>query len=304
MRRFATGALFIGCLAGAFPLTAVSQPMADKPAPGQPAAGAPAAASPIPGALSEPISASAGAGAVTSSGDRTYVLGVGDTIDVAVVGRTDFNTHARIGTDGVVLLPYLGAMQTLNRSPGQFADEVRVALEKGGYFSNPVVRVDVVGVVSRFVTVLGAVGAPGLMSLDRQYHLSEIIARAGGKAGGGADYIVLTHENGKSENYKIEDLATSGGEKDPLVANGDKVFVPNGEKQVLYITGAVKAPGAYPAIDGMTVRMALVRAGGLSESGSEKKIKISRNGANLKGVKIDSTIVEAGDIITVGESLF
>jgi polysaccharide export outer membrane protein len=307
MRRSTTRAILIAWLAGAAPLAATAQPATGQPPaviPVKPAAGAPSAPA-TPGALSEPISGSASSAGMTSSGDRSYVLGVGDTIDVAVVGRSDFNTHARIGSDGVVLLPYIGALQTLKRSPGQLADDIRVALEKGGFFANPVVRVDVVGVVSRFVTVLGSVATPGLMPLDREYHLSEIVARAGGRSAAGADYLVLTHEDGKSENYKIEDLATTGGgSKDPVVINGDKIYVPAGEKQVVYMNGQVKSPGAYPAIDGMTVRMALVRAGGLTDSGSEKKVKVNRKGVELKGVKLDATLVQPGDIITVGESLF
>ena len=54
----------------------------------------------------------------------------------------------------------------------------------------------------------------------------------------------------------------------------------------------------------MTVRMAIAKAGGLTETGSEKKVKINRKGEKLKDVKIDGTIVEPGDILTVGERLF
>jgi polysaccharide export outer membrane protein len=76
------------------------------------------------------------------------------------------------------------------------------------------------------------------------------------------------------------------------------------ENEVFYLSGAVKSPGAYPAAADMTVRMALARAGGLNENGSEGKIKVTRKGVELKNVKIDVTKVEAGDIITVGERLF
>jgi polysaccharide export outer membrane protein len=239
-----------------------------------------------------------------SSGDRNYVLGIGDTIDVAVLGRSDFNAHARIGTDGAVLLPYLGAFPATNRSPGQLADEVRVALEKGGFFSNPVVRVDVVGVASRYVTVLGAVQTPGLVALDRQYRLSEIIARAGGRAAAGADTVVVTRGDSPPQKYRIADLATGVGDKDPVVEMGDKIYVPAAEAEIYYITGAVKAPGAFAVSGEMTVRQALARAGGVGDTGSEKKIKINRKGAEIKNVKLDETRVEPGDIINVGERLF
>ncbi|WP_309605723.1 SLBB domain-containing protein [Phenylobacterium sp.] len=241
---------------------------------------------------------------MASSGDRSYVLGVGDTVEVSVLGRTDFNTRGRIGTDGAVLLPYLGATPAVNRSPGQLADEIRAALERGGYFAQPAVRVDVVGVASRFVTVLGSVTNPGLMPLDRQYHLSEIVARAGGRSAAGADFVLLTRGSEPPQKFKIADLATGAGDKDPVVETGDRIYVPAAEAEVFYITGAVKAPGAFPVTTDLTVRMAMARAGGVSDTGNENKISINRKGKIIKGVKPDTDKVEPGDIISVGEKLF
>lgn len=276
------------------PLAAVAQP-----------APAPAAAPPASSVLTPvPPAPAASLFSTDLAGDRQYTLGIGDTIEVAVVGRADFNGRARIGSDGAVLLPFLGAVPATNRTPGQLADEVRVALEKGGYFANPVVRVDVVGVASRYVTILGAVGAPGLMALDRRYRLSEILARAGGKSEGGVDYVVLTPQAGASKQYKMADLATGTGDQDPYVANGDKIYVPAAQAQLFYITGQVASPGSYPVTEGMTVRLALARAGGLTPSGSDKKVKVNRKGENLKGVKLDETVVQPSDILTVGERLF
>lgn len=229
-------------------------------------ASAPPASAPAPTAGSvltppPPPPAAASLFSTDLAGDRQYTLGIGDTIEVAVVGRSDFNGRARIGSDGAVLLPFLGAVPATNRTPGQLADEIRVGLEKGGYFSNPVVRVDVVGVASRYVTILGSVGSPGLMPLDRRYRLSEVIARAGGKSEGGVDYVVLTPESGASKQYKMADLATGNGDQDPYVNNGDKIFVPAAQAQLFYITGQVKNPGSFPVTEGLTVRMALARAG-------------------------------------------
>ena len=80
--------------------------------------------------------------------------------------------------------------------------------------------------------------------------------------------------------------------------------MPAADNEVFYITGQVKSPGAFPAGQEMTLRTALARAGGLSDMGSEKKIKINRKGVQLKKIKLDETKVEAGDIISVGERLF
>ncbi len=288
IQLFSIRAVLSAVVALALPLAAYAQ--------AAPAAGASMA-------LPPPQPASLGA-ATTASGDRSYILGVGDVLEVGVLGRSDFNGRARVGSDGNILLPYVGVMPAIGRSPGQLAEEIRAALEKGGFFSNPSVRVDIIGMISQFVTVLGFVGAPGLVPLDRPYHLSEIVARAGGRAGSGADYVVLTRGSGKSQQFKLSELATGSGEKDPLVVAGDKIYVPAADNDVFYITGQVKSPGAFPAGQEMTLRTALARAGGLSDMGSEKKIKINRKGVQLKKIKLDETKVEAGDIISVGERLF
>jgi len=284
---------FLALLGG---LAAFAQP-ADSPA--QPAdsslSAPPAAAIPAPSVPN---------GDQRTSGDRSYILGIGDVIDVAVLGGGDYNTRGRVGSDGAVLLPLLGAVPANGRSPGQLADEVRAALQKGGFFPNPLVRIDVITVSSRYVTVLGYVARPGLLPLDREYRLSEVIARVGGRGQGGADFAVLAREGSPSERFNFADLAVAAKDKDPMVIPGDKIYVPAIENEVFYLTGQVKSPGAYPVSPGMTIRQALARGGGVGDNGNEKGAKIIRKGVPVKNVKLDETVVEAGDVIAIGERLF
>jgi len=236
--------------------------------------------------------------------DSSYLLGPGDVIEIGLVGRADFGSRARVSTDGTIQLPMIGSIPAAQRTVLQLADDVRQALIKGGFYSDPVVRTEVVGINSRYVTVLGSVGNPGLLPLDRNYRLSEILARVGGKAGNGADYIILTPAaGGPSQRYSIPQLASGGPEKDPMVHTGDKIFIPTAENEVFYISGQVNSPGAFPVTEGLTVRMAIAKGGGVNENGSEKKVKIVRDGKPLKGIKLEDPI-KVGDIVTIGERLF
>jgi polysaccharide export outer membrane protein len=236
--------------------------------------------------------------------DSSYILGVGDVVEIGLVGRSDFGSRARISSDGTILLPLIGAVPAAERTVLQLADDVRKALIKGGFYSDPVVRTEVVGINSRYVTVLGAVGNPGLLPLDRNYRLSEILAKVGGRSGSGVDYIVLTPASGgPSQRYSIAQLASGAADKDPAVHNGDKIYIPSGENEVFYISGQVNTPGSYPVTEGLTVRMAIAKGGGVNENGSEKKVKIVRNGKPLKGIKLEDPIL-VGDVVTIGERLF
>lgn len=258
-------------------------------------------------AVAQPATQPAAAPTASSStplvSDPDYALGEGDVIDVLVVGSADFNTRARVSSDGVVLLPLLGPVPAAGSSPMVLAERIAEGLKKGGYFASPLVRVELVGIRSRYVTVLGQVGSPGLIPLDRTYRLSEIMAKVGGRTAGGANYVVVTPRSGESKQYEMEKLATGGTEDDPIVLSGDKIFVPAAENEVVYISGEVRSPGAIPVVKDMSVRIALARAGGVGENGSEKRLKIIRNGEKLPKVDLE-TKLQPGDIVTVGARLF
>ena len=236
-----------------------------------------------------------------AAADQTYILGSSDIVEVSVLGRTDYTTRARISEDGTILLQYLGRFPAANKTAAQLSDEIASALDKGGFFASPVVRVDVVSYASRYVTVLGDVVTPGLVPVDRAYHLSEIVARVGGIKETGASFVILRPQHGDERRISIATLATGALSDDPLVSPGDKIYSPPAE--LIYVTGQVKGPGAFAIIQDMTLRMALSRAGGVTDSGSDKKVTITRKGSKLLHVELDAKI-QPGDVIVVGERLF
>lgn len=257
-----------------------------------------------PSTAERPTSAAAKEAEPKGTVDPSYILGPGDVVEVGIVGRDDFNSRVRVGADGKVLLPYVGSLVAEKRSVLEFSDDVRQALVRGGYFSNPVVRVEVVGVTSRYATVLGSVGSPGLIPLDRQYKLSEILARVGGRSGAGADYVLLTRAGANApERYSIAALASGTSEKgDPVVETGDKIFVPSAEDESFYLSGEVHSPGQFHFVPGMTLRMAIAKGGGITENGSEGRVSVVRGGKKMK-LKLEDPIA-IGDVISVGERLF
>ena len=44
---------------------------------------------------------------------------------------------------------------------------------------------------------------------------------------------------------------------------------------------SIYTPGSYPVTEGLTVRMAIAKGGGVNENGSEKKVKLVRDGKTL-----------------------
>lgn len=239
--------------------------------------------------------------AAPDGASQNYILGPADVVEVSVLGRQDFDTKARIGEDGTIRVPYLGAVAAANMTAVQLADALGKALETGGYYTHPIVKVDVASYASRYVTVLGQVNSPGLIPVDRAYRLSEIIARVGGIKEAGAPYVVFRPKSGEERHITIEALATGDLKDDPYVSPGDKIYSP--EADLFYVSGQIKAPGAFPLLPNLTFRQALSRAGGLTDSGSLKAVSVTRGGKKLVRLDLDGKVM-AGDIILVGERLF
>ncbi|TNE42915.1 MAG: capsular biosynthesis protein [Sphingomonadales bacterium] len=230
-----------------------------------------------------------------------YVLGVGDVVEVSVLGREEFNPRVQIQNDGTLQLPFLGTVKASDLTILQFRENVRQALIRGGYYASPVVNVAVASYASRYVTVLGEVATPGIVPIDRSYHLSEILARVGGPRGTASDQVKVTRENGEELELSIRESATSGGDKDPEISPGDKIYVP--AAKTFYIYGQVNAPGTYQIDRDMTLRKALARGGGLTPMGSEKRVKVFRNGEEIKKFDPSEPIID-GDVVVVGERFF
>ena len=76
----------------------------------------------------------------------------------------------------------------------------------------------------------------------------------------------------------------------------DTVFVSTYADSV-YLVGEVVNPGAYPFMPGLSIKEYISLAGGPTDSGSLRRIKVIRNGSNLSSKK--SGYIQAGDIIQV-----
>ena len=91
----------------------------------------------------------------------------------------------------------------------------------------------------------------------------------------------------------------------PTLQNGDSINVPR--VQQFYIYGEVNSPNKYPIEPGMTVIEAIVRAGGVTPRGSERRVDIKRLVAPGKYDTLHakaSDPVQPNDVIRVKESIF
>jgi polysaccharide export outer membrane protein len=264
------------------------------------AGGAPLLAQPLP---PSPSAMDASMPAPPMRPSDGYVLGINDEVEVTIFTvPQNIAVKTKIKEDGTISLPFLGFVRARDRTARQLASEIAELLRRGGYFTRPVVNVDVTQYVSNVVTVFGDVSSAGVFPLDRPMTVGMMIARAGGTRGAAAADFVILRREGETEEHRIQ-LAQLSGEwstATPLRA-GDTLYVP--AAPLLYVYGQINTAGAVPILSGMTVRQALARSGGPTVGGSEKNITIYRGGQKLKRVKLDE-LVQPGDIMFIHERLF
>jgi polysaccharide biosynthesis/export protein len=273
----------LGCLAGLIVMIAGPAAVA---APGAPAPPAPSTAAEVH---------------ATPAAGAAYILGPGDVIEVSILGRSDYTTNGRIGEDGAFRLPFLGAVVAANRTSSQLGEYLASTLDAGGYFAHPIVKVEITSYACRCVTVLGEFVHPGLVSVDRAYRLSEIIARVGGVKESGAGYVIFRPKTGQQRRIDIAAMAHGDLIDDPNVSAGDIILSFEGDH--FYIAGQIILPGAFPLHPGETFRQAISRAGGVTASGDPQAITVTRAGKKFTHVDLDSKVMP-GDTILVRERLF
>ncbi len=230
-----------------------------------------------------------------------YLLGPNDSITVIVYGQNEFNVQTRVKPDGSIVMPLIGKVQAEGKSVITLADEITRRLTAGNFLKDPIVNVEVNEYNSRYVRVAGNVGSPGLVPLDRSARLLDVLLRTGWVRTGGSEFIRIRRAaDGKEISVNSKDLAR-GSVADLQLSPGDTVFIDDAE--LVYLTGAVARPGAYPLKVGMTVTELLATAGGVGPTGSSNRVGLKRDGAKERDVDQQFEL-KAKDIINVRERLF
>ncbi|MES2949387.1 MAG: polysaccharide export protein EpsE [Pseudomonadota bacterium] len=237
-------------------------------------------------------------------------LGAGDIIRVHVYQSPDLTQETRILETGHISYPLIGATKVAGLTIPEAEALIAKSLKAGGFIQQPQVTIAQLQIRRKTVTVLGAVGRAGLYPLDAlNTRLSNILAAAGGIASGGSDVVILTGKrDGKPMRQEIDVAATYLDDKianDVVLASGDTIYVHRAPS--FYVYGEAGKPGPYRLERNMTVMQALVTAGGPTQRGTERNLRLNRRQADgsVKESRPELTdLVQSDDVIFVRESLF
>jgi polysaccharide export outer membrane protein len=136
-----------------------------------------------------------------------------------------------------------------------------------------------------------------------------MIATAGGISPIGADSVIIVGTRSGSAYRAVIDLPGVFGPgrrgEDISLRDGDVVWV---DRQAqIYLYGEVQRPGPARLERDMTVMQALATAGGLTQRGTEKGLRIHRKAASGEVRILEPKMtdpVQANDVVFIRESLF
>lgn len=231
-----------------------------------------------------------------------------DTVQIHVVNQGDLDTQARVEQDGTITFPYVGRLRVVGLTEDQVSNIIRTALERADVVKQPQVLVSLLSFGAQ-ISVEGAVATPGILPIDRPTTLTQVLARAGGVRDTAGNIVTLRRAHGVGQqvfHYDLKDLMTGKINGSAIIVqNDDEVYVDAAPVYFLY--GYVARAGQYPLARHLSVQQALAAGGGISELGSESRIKIRRRDASGHVIESDATLdddVRPDDTVVVNERLF
>lgn len=241
-----------------------------------------------------------------------YVVGSQDVLTVTVFGEAELSGKYTVEQDGTFTFPQIGRVKAGGLTLRNLEQELKAKLADG-YLKNPQVAVAIETYRSQRILIMGEVRSPGEYQLNGEMSLLSAIARAGSTTptAGREATIVRPRRNPKpgedpSELIKVDllDLQSGNMALNVQLQDGDTLNIP--KVQSVFVAGQVKQPGAYAADPGATVLQVLSLAGGLTDRGSDNRIRIQRT-VNGKKVEVNAKLtdtVQPGDTIIVRERFF
>lgn len=245
-----------------------------------------------------------------------YVIGPDDLLTVTVFNEAQLSGRFRVENDGQFSYPFLGRVMAGGKTAADVASQLRSRLAEG-YLRNPQVTVEVDQFRSQSVFVQGEVRNPGKYVLSGAVTLLEALAQAGSTTSSAGSEVLILHPkagaagtpsdpsqaDAEVQRVNLRDIESGRLSRNVTIRDGDTIIVQKAER--FFVLGMVRNPGSYVLEPNMTVLQAVSVAGGVTERGSSRRLRVTRM-VDGKRKEIDAKPgdpVLAGDTITVRQRL-
>lgn len=244
-----------------------------------------------------------------------YRVGPADVLQVNVFGEEQLSRASTVDNDGTIDVALVGRLKVAGMTLRDIETLIASKL-RDGFLRNPHVSIEIREYRSQNIFVSGEVRTPGAVSLKGNTSLMEALAMAGSLTPNAGTEIVIVHPKGAAAQptmptaegatvTKVDLRDLQEGRVAPVpLRDGDTIVVPRAAK--FFVTGYVRSPGAFLAEPGLTVLQAISLAGGITDRGSNRGIRIRRTvNGRMQEIKVgESDVVLPGDTIVVKQRIF
>lgn len=250
---------------------------------------------------------------VAAAGD--YVIGDGDTLQIAVWGVPELSVPVVVRPDGKITLPAAGDVSASGYTPGQLGQELTRVL--GKYVKTPIVTVTVGNVTNNRIYVSGGGVPPQVINLTGRTSLFKLLCSLEGIQN--ADLINATlMRSGKTVAVDFDALFNKGDlSGDVKLQPEDILYLPTNELNKVYVVGAVTNPQYLIYREGLKILDAILECGGFTKFAKESDVLILRKKGdsrerlkiNIKDLMNDGDLaqniaLQRGDYVIVREGMF
>jgi len=244
-----------------------------------------------------------------------YKIGAKDLLEIKVFELPELNQTVRVAEDGTVSLAVIGKVDVSGLTAQELEKKLASILDQK-YTRG--VHVTVFVREHQKISVLGAVGKPGLYELAGPTTLLQLLSEAGGLTPQAAReiHVLRLKDTGEKERIiiNVDDLLRRNPDRDIMIQPKDEIIVPFDQTMTVYVYGEVKNPGAVQFLESkkITLLQAVAQAGGLTEWANAVQVMVKRKDPktgqeknllyNLKKIvdgKKPDVFLQDGDIVIV-----
>lgn len=199
-------------------------------------------------------------------GKPEYIIGPEDVLEVIVkIGSEEKKYEVIVMPTGYITISFVSVKAeglTVREVENLLSEELKKIVKE------PRIFVRVKDFKSKKVMITGAIKS-GIYYLSGKTMLFELLVMAGGHSpDANLKDIRIQRKDGTVLNINIFAFLSEGKiENDPEIMVGDRVYVPSTKdiRDMIFVFGEVKSPGAYPFSQGLTAVQAVGLAGGYTD---------------------------------------
>jgi polysaccharide export outer membrane protein len=232
----------------------------------------------------------------------SYILGVGDQLNVVLRGHENVAYTVIVDRDGRIILPELPPITAAGRTLGEVRIDIAQRISRLQIGTQSFVSVGTVRQVAVLVT--GEVAAPGVRTLTGLNTPVDAILLSGGIKKTGSLRDVILVRGGRHIRLDLYALIGRGSYASVgSLTEGDRIIVPP-IGQTVAIAGMVKSAGIFelaPGAKAITQQSLIALAGGTELAGAKRltKLELLPDGRTQMVPVASSGVIRSGEVLFV-----